>query len=460
MSNYRPLLSMRWIPSFLNLNAGVSGPLLFLIAALTFPGWVAAQPALLSPGESQRVILLYDADGNRVGKTVVWRDAATGSEHTREERFLVDDLNPTGFAQVVGVVRREGSGRAAVAERALFGLGPVGVATTDSSNAGRAPETKSIHFVTDGHGSLRRTTDEAALAGDPDHFTAWGQPLASTNKAPARWRYGGEEWDSDLGMYWLRARHYDPGLGRFSTMDSFEGVSLEPATLHKFVFCHNDPGNRIDPSGHESLVSINLTMTVMSQMATHELRAAGATLKGIRAIYGADDDINSLIYGIDIATIIDEKVGQVSLGVAAVLGGVKLVRLAANYLADQAPLRFAQATAHWQFSPKGTFKGMTIGELSDSLRQGTLSAAEVPVEYVVRTVAGRKVRLIVNTRSSLALQRAQIPQSRWNLIDKTADTELQNRMTARLRDNGLPEDGTDVLRIGTRNGPEEYSVLE
>ena len=36
-------------------------------------------------------------------------------------------------------------------------------------------------------------------------------------------------------------------------MDEFEGLEYEPATLHKYLYSANDPGNRIDPSGLDSL---------------------------------------------------------------------------------------------------------------------------------------------------------------------------------------------------------------
>ena len=84
----------------------------------------------------------------------------------------------------------------------------------------------------------------------------------------------------------------------------------------------------------------------------------------------------------------------------------------------------------------------------------------MPVEFVTRVVDGKKVRLIVNTRSSLALKRAGVPENNWNLIDKTADQGVQRDITTRLMNNGLTEEGADVLRIGTRKGPPEYSVLD
>jgi hypothetical protein len=52
-----------------------------------------------------------------------------------------------------------------------------------------------------------------------------------------------------------RARYYKPDTGRFWTMDTFEGNSEDPLSLHKYLYCHDDPISRIDPSGHKSSFS-------------------------------------------------------------------------------------------------------------------------------------------------------------------------------------------------------------
>jgi len=42
---------------------------------------------------------------------------------------------------------------------------------------------------------------------------------------------------------------YDTQLGRFTTRDPVSGQFEEPMTLHKYLYCGNDPTNYIDPSG-------------------------------------------------------------------------------------------------------------------------------------------------------------------------------------------------------------------
>jgi len=70
--------------------------------------------------------------------------------------------------------------------------------------------------------------------------------------------YRGEQYDSDLGLYYLRARYYNPLTGRFLSRDPNEpklrdpnGTPIDPKKLHKYLYAGGDPINRIDPRGRE-----------------------------------------------------------------------------------------------------------------------------------------------------------------------------------------------------------------
>jgi RHS repeat-associated protein len=69
--------------------------------------------------------------------------------------------------------------------------------------------------------------------------------------------YRGEQYDSDLGLYYLRARYYNPNTGRFLSRDPEDGYIDIPATLHKYLYVGGDPVNWIDPKGRE-LVEVEL----------------------------------------------------------------------------------------------------------------------------------------------------------------------------------------------------------
>lgn len=119
-----------------------------------------------------------------------------------------------------------------------------------------------------------------------------------------------------------------------------------------------------------------------------------------------------------------------------------------NAYATRGALRFTQTTASPMFSAEGAFAGRSINQVAGALRSGAMNAAEVPVEFIERGGA----RLIVNTRSSLALRQAGIPESGWTLINRTGVPEVEANITGRLLRNGLGNEGTEVLRI-TGSGP-------
>jgi RHS repeat-associated protein len=62
-------------------------------------------------------------------------------------------------------------------------------------------------------------------------------------------KFTGQDYDYEIGQYYLRARQYDPQLMRFTDRDPISGRYEEPLTLHKYLYCLNDSTNRVDPSG-------------------------------------------------------------------------------------------------------------------------------------------------------------------------------------------------------------------
>jgi len=72
---------------------------------------------------------------------------------------------------------------------------------------------------------------------------------ASTALNRVRSFCSGEQFDSDLGLYYLRARYYNPATGRFLSRDPLDGKTIDPASLHKYLYAGGDPVNMIDPTG-------------------------------------------------------------------------------------------------------------------------------------------------------------------------------------------------------------------
>jgi len=88
--------------------------------------------------------------------------------------------------------------------------------------------------------------------------------------------YAGEQYDSALSQYYLRARYYNPSNGLFNRMDPLAGNNRDPQSLHKYLYCHANPVNAIDPSGQFIATIGSLISTLWVQAKTLYMRMHSA----------------------------------------------------------------------------------------------------------------------------------------------------------------------------------------
>ena len=174
--------------------------------------------------------IVYDGDGNRVSKTVAGVTTL----------YLVDSLNPTGYAQAVA----EAASNGAAQEGYYYGLEQIGRVKV----FGTAP---TVFYVHDGHGSVRALTSTTGAVTDTYHYDAFGNLIHSTGTTPNNYLFAGEQFDPDLHLYYNRARYLNANTGRFWTMDTYEGDPQSPSSLHKYLYCSADPVDRNDSTGHD-----------------------------------------------------------------------------------------------------------------------------------------------------------------------------------------------------------------
>ena len=83
---------------------------------------------------------------------------------------------------------------------------------------------------------------------DSYEYDAFGNSFTVSGSTPNSYLYRGEYFDSDLSLYYLRARWMNPLTGRFMSRDPNAGVFVAPISLHldcesailaSFVDCAN-----------------------------------------------------------------------------------------------------------------------------------------------------------------------------------------------------------------------------
>src|SRR5262249_26012260 len=94
-----------------------------------------------------------------------------------------------------------------------------------------------------------RLSDVNGAVTDSYLYKAFGAIAASSGATVNPFRFVGREGyylDGDLGTYWLRARIYDPGTGRFTSRDP---LSFAAGDANLYCYVGNNPVILTDPSG-------------------------------------------------------------------------------------------------------------------------------------------------------------------------------------------------------------------
>ncbi|MBD5136986.1 MAG: hypothetical protein HDT39_13620 [Lachnospiraceae bacterium] len=76
-------------------------------------------------------------------------------------------------------------------------------------------------------------------------YDAFGNTVDAFEHVGNRYCFTGEMHDDVTGMYYLRARYYSSGIGRFTQADTYHGDGL-----NLYVYAGNNPVRYVDPSGH------------------------------------------------------------------------------------------------------------------------------------------------------------------------------------------------------------------
>ena len=143
---------------------------------------------------------------------------------------------------------------------------------------------KKSYYVYDGHGSVRALADESGKVTNKYVYDAFGNLISSVGSTKNDFLFCGEQFDPVTGLYYLRARYMNPSVGRFITMDSYEGSIDDPVSLHKYLYADANPVSNSDPSGYNTVAELEVTtgiQSVLNQIAMPNPKALMDLVGGI-----------------------------------------------------------------------------------------------------------------------------------------------------------------------------------
>jgi RHS repeat-associated protein len=116
----------------------------------------------------------------------------------------------------------------------------------DNPHAVRQSSTGNLFFyITNGSGDVVALVNKSKQVVNTYEYKVGGQAMTVSEQLVQPLRFAAREFDAETGLYYDRARYYDPSLTRFLSEDPI-GLA---GGINPYVFADNDPVNKTDPSG-------------------------------------------------------------------------------------------------------------------------------------------------------------------------------------------------------------------
>ncbi|MGN2272065.1 RHS repeat-associated core domain-containing protein [Priestia megaterium] len=196
-----------------------------------------ARNRLLGAGE---VSYQYDGNNNRVAAMqskvgTVAKQAILSSSATT--RYVVNPNTP--LSQVIMETDEKGK----PIRYHVYGLGLIG--TEDAKG-----QYVSYHFDRRGSTVALSTIDSTIT--DTFEYGPYGEMKQTKGKTTTPFLYNGRDgvMTDNNGLYYMRARYYNPEIKRFINQDVLLGAISNGLGMNRYSYVQGNPTNRIDPTGH------------------------------------------------------------------------------------------------------------------------------------------------------------------------------------------------------------------
>lgn len=247
-------------------------------------------------------------------------------------------------------------------------------------------------YQRDGLGTVRALTDGTGALTDTRDVDAFGLPTRSQGPSAQPFGFAGEQRDAETGLVYLRARYYDPGLGRFLQRDPLAGRLTRPGTLNRYTYGRNNPVRYTDPSGFEE--------DEPDDFADPNEPSSDPVLSDTITFMQQDDQTVADFLG----TYLTMLEGQPTQALEPVLFG-------------QARVSEHFTTTERNPNVPAELSGRSVYDVAADLRAGTLSPDVLAIQAFRHEDTGQLIS--ANTRSLTALSLAGLEPTNVTIVDPT-----------------------------------------
>lgn len=160
--------------------------------------------------------------------------------------------------------------------------------TADAVSTGLSSATGSVYYLKDALGSVTEIVNSSGNVVQSYQYSGFGKLVSIKNgsgidvtaNAPVKTSsmFTGREFDQESGLYYYRARYYDPGIGRFLQKDPHPGKLGDPlSVINRYAYANNSPTMYTDPNGRLAFLAI----IAIAALIGGSLNAYNASKEGI-----------------------------------------------------------------------------------------------------------------------------------------------------------------------------------
>ncbi len=131
----------------------------------------------------------------------------------------------------------------------------------------------------DGLGSVVAATNQAGAVLWRKDYAPFGEQIDSTPDSE-RTAYTGKQHDDAIGLTYFGGRHFDPELGRFTSVDPVAFTEQNAMSFNRYLYVNNNPYKYVDPDGEFLTYVAKFVIDVGINVALNYVTTGEANLKG------------------------------------------------------------------------------------------------------------------------------------------------------------------------------------